>query len=81
MSYRSMSSDLLGSTVITNRKAKARRRYIRPQLVSLEFRLNVSEKCGQILFFRDPRSLRGLLVGRKFRGMFLYVRICTSEFH
>jgi hypothetical protein len=81
MSYRSMSSDLRGSTEITNRKGKAGRRYIRPQLVSLEFRLNVPEKCGQILFFRDPRSLRGLLVCRKICGMFLYVRICTREFH
>lgn len=66
---------------ITNRKGKAGRRYIRPQLVSLEFRLNVPEKRGQILFFRDPRSLRGLLVCRKIRSMFLYVRICTREFH
>jgi hypothetical protein len=81
MSYRSMSSDLRGSTDITNRKGKAGRRYIRPQLVCLEFRLNVPEKCGQILFFRDPRSLRGLLVCRKIRGMSLYVRICTREFH
>lgn len=76
-----MSSDLRRSTEITNRKGKAGRRYIRPQLVGLEFRLNVPEKCGQILFFCDPRSLRGLFVCRKIRGMFLYVRICTREFH
>jgi hypothetical protein len=81
MSYRSMSSDLRGSTDITNRKGKAGRRYIGPQLVGLEFCLNVPEKCGQILFFRDPRSLRRLLVCRKIRGMFFYVRICTREFH
>lgn len=66
---------------ITNRGGKAGRRCIRPQLVSLEFRLNVPEKCGQILLFRDPRSLCGLFVCRKIRGMFLYVRIGTREFH
>ena len=81
MSYRSMSPDLRGSIDITNRGSKAGRRYIRPQLVSFEFRLNVPEKCSQILFFRDPRSLCSLFVCRKIRSMFLYVRICTREFH
>jgi len=66
-----MSSDSRGSIVNTNRKGKIGRWYIRPQLVSLEFCLNVPQKSGQILFFGDPCSLRSLLVCCKIRGMFI----------
>ena len=81
MSYSSMSSKLRGYADNTDRKGKAGWWCIRPQLVSLELRLNVPQKGGKILLFRDPRSLRGLCVRRKIRGMLFYICICTREFH
>jgi hypothetical protein len=81
MSYSGMSSNSRGSTDNAYGRGKAGRRYVGPQLVSLEFRLNVPEKRGKILLFRDPRPFRGLLVRCKTRGVLFHVCICARKFH